>query len=331
VNLSVVIPVHNGGENLRLCLEALAQSSRPPDELIVLDDASTDGSGEVAQKFGARVLRLPGPPRGAAVPRNRGAAVASGDLLVFLDADVAVHTDVLEKMDQTMTEHEDIAALFGSYDSSPRAQSLVSRYKNLLHHYVHQHGEREASTFWTGCGAIRRQVFESIGGFDESLRAIEDIELGTRVRQAGYRIWLLPDAQVTHLKRWTLRSLMRSDIFDRAIPWSRLVLQSTHLPAVLNLAVRSRWSALAAWAAVLLAALAWWWPWASLGTVLGLALVGALNADLYRFFWRQGGVLFGIAATALHVFYLLYSSLVFLLVAGQTVLSRLLGRARKRG
>jgi len=329
VNLSVVIPVHNGGENLRLCLEALAQSTRPPDELIVLDDASTDGSGEVAQTFGARVLRLPGPPQGAAVPRNRGSAVASGDLLVFLDSDVAVHTDVLEKMDQTMTKHEDIAALFGSYDSSPHAQSLVSRYKNLLHHYVHQHGEREASTFWTGCGAIRRQVFESVGGFDESFRAIEDIELGTRVRQAGYRIWLLPDAQVTHLKRWTLRSLIRSDIFDRAIPWSRLVLQSTHLPAVLNLAVRSRWSALAAWAAVLLAALAWWWPWASLGTVLGLALVGALNADLYRFFWRQGGVLFGIAATALHIFYLLYSSLVFLLVAGQTILSRLLVGGRK--
>jgi len=324
VNVSVVIPVHNGGENLRLCLEALAQSTRPPDELIVLDDASTDGSGELAQTFGARVLRLPGPPRGAAVPRNRGAAVASGDLLVFLDADVAVHTDALEKMDRTMTEHADIAALFGSYDTSPRAESLVSRYKNLLHHYVHQHGRGEASTFWTGCGAIRREVFESVGGFDESFRAIEDIELGARVRRAGYRVWLCPDVQVTHLKRWTLRSLLRSDIFDRAIPWSRLVLRSAHLPAVLNLDLRSRWSALAVWAAVLLAVLAWRWPWAGVGTVLGLALVGALNADLYRFFWRQGGLLFGVVAVGLHVFYLLYSSLVFLLVAGQTTVSRLL-------
>lgn len=327
VNLSVVIPVHNGGENLRLCLEALAQSTRRPDEVIVLDDASTDGSGEVAQQFGARVLRLPGPPRGAAVPRNRGAAVASGDLLVFLDADVAVHTDVLEKMDRAMTEHGDIAALFGSYDTCPRAQSLVSRYKNLLHHYVHQQGRGEASTFWTGCGAIRREVFESVGGFDESFRAIEDIELGTRVRQAGYRIWLCPDVQVTHLKRWKLRSLLRSDIFDRAIPWSRLVLQSAQLPAVLNLAVRSRWSALAAWAALLLGALVWWWPWAGVATLLCLALVGALNADLYRFFWRQGGLLFGVVATGLHILYLLYSSLVFLLVAGQTMLGRFLVRA----
>lgn len=142
--------------------------------------------------------------------------------------------------------------------------------------------------------------------------------------RAGYRIWLCPDAQVTHLKRWTLGSLLRSDIFERAIPWSRLVLQNAHLPAVLNLDFRSRWSALAVWAALLLVALAWWWPWAGAGTLLSLVVVGSLNADLYRFFWRQGGALFGIAAAGLHVFYLLYSSLVFLLVAAQTTLSRLL-------
>ncbi|HEM61257.1 MAG TPA: glycosyltransferase family 2 protein, partial [Chloroflexi bacterium] len=172
VKLSAVIPVHNGGENLRLCLEALTRSTRRPDEIIVVDDASTDGSGDLAQKFGARVLRLPGPPRGAALPRNRGAAIASGDLLVFVDADVAVSPQALALMERVMSEHQEIAALFGSYDTSPRASGLVSRYKNLLHHYVHQHGEREASTFWTGCGAIRRQVFHKLGGFDPSYRVI---------------------------------------------------------------------------------------------------------------------------------------------------------------
>ncbi|MGB9300635.1 MAG: glycosyltransferase [Anaerolineae bacterium] len=324
MNLSVVIPVHNGGENLRLCLEALAHSTRLADEVIVVDDASTDGSSELAQKFGAHVLRLPGPPRGAALPRNRGAAIASGDLLVFLDADVAVHPDALERAERTMSEHEGIAALFGSYDAHPRAPGMVSRYKNLLHHYVHHHGQREASTFWTGFGAIRPSAFHSLGGFNESYTHLEDIELGTRLRRAGYRIWLCPDVQVTHLKRWTLGSLLRSDIFDRAIPWSRLVLQSAHLPAVLNLDFRSRWSALAVWVAVVFLLVAWWWPWAGAGALLCLVVVGALNADLYRFFWRQGGVLFGVAAAGLHAFYLLYSSLVFVLVAGQTILSRLL-------
>ena len=330
MNLSVIIPVHDGGDNLRLCLEALADSTRPPDEVIVVDDASTDGSGDLAQKHGARVLRLPGPPRGAALPRNRGATIASESVLVFVDADVAVRPEALALAEQTLSLHDDVAALFGSYDASPRAQGLVSRYKNLLHHYVHQHGRREASTFWTGCGAMRREVFDAVGGFDEGFRVLEDIELGTRLRRAGYRIWLCPEVQVTHLKRWTLASMLRSDIFDRAIPWSRLVLQNPQLPAELNLDFRSRWSALAMWAAVAFLPLAWW-PWACVGTLLSLAVVGVLNVDLYRFFWRQGGGLFAAGAAGLHALYLLYSSLVFVLVAGPTILSRLLVRGIKSG
>jgi GT2 family glycosyltransferase len=324
VRLSVVTPVHNGGENLRLCLEALNNSLRVPDEIIVVDDASTDGSGDLAQELGAHVLRLPGPPRGAALPRNRGAAIAAGDLLVFVDADVGVHPQTLALMEHIMIEHQEIVAMFGSYDDSPRDPGLVSRYKNLLHHYVHQHGQREASTFWTGCGAIRRGVFKTAGGFDPSYRAIEDIELGTRLRRAGYRIWLCPEVQATHLKRWTFRGLLRTDIFDRAIPWSRLLLKSAHVPPVLNLDLRSRGSALGAWAAILFLLVTWWWPWASLGTLLCLAAVAALNADLYRFFWEHGGTRFAVVSVGLHVLYLLYSSFVFVLVAVQTSTSSLL-------
>jgi hypothetical protein len=244
-------------------------------------------------------------------------------LLVFLDADVAVYPDALERVERTMSEHEEIAALFGSYDANPRAPGLVSRYKNLLHHYVHQHAQREASTFWTGCGAIRHEVFDAIGGFDESYRVIEDIVLGTRLRRAGHRIWVCPDIQVTHLKPWTFGSLLRSDIFDRAIPWSQLVVKSAHLPAELNLDFRSRWSAVSVWLAVVFLLVAWGWPWAGVGSLLCLAVVGLLNADLYRFFARQGGAAFGMAAAGLHAFYLLYSSLVFALVAAQAALSRL--------
>jgi glycosyltransferase involved in cell wall biosynthesis len=89
--LSLIIPVHNGGGNLQLCLDALAASSRQPDELIMVDDASTDGSGDLARKFGARVIRLEGLPRGPGFARNRGAEVAEGELLAFVDGDVAVH------------------------------------------------------------------------------------------------------------------------------------------------------------------------------------------------------------------------------------------------
>ncbi len=99
-------------------------------------------------------------------------------------------------------------------------------------------------------------------------------------------------------------------------------MQSAHLPAELNLDLRSRWSAVAVWLAFVFLLAVWWSPWAGLGTALSLTVMGLLNADLYRFFWKQGGVFFGMAAAGLHTLYLLYSSLVFALVAGLTTLSR---------
>ena len=323
VKLSVIIPVHNGEEHLRIGMDALAAASRPPDEVIIVDDASTDRSPEIAQASGASVIRLTGKPRGPAFARNRGAEIAQGDILVFLDSDVAIHSDALARIERLLTEHTDLAALFGSYDAEPRARGLASRYKNLLHHYIHQHSRREASTFWTGCGAIRANVFATLGGFDESYRMIEDIELGTRLRRAGYRVWLCPDVQVEHLKRWTLIGLLRSDIFDRAVPWTRLILSKSYLPAELNVDVRSRLSAVLMWAALTLLVVGFWWRWAWMGMLLCLAAVGIANADLYRFFARHGGIPFAVGASGLHALYLLYSSLVFALVAGQTYLAQL--------
>ncbi len=317
MKLSVIVPVHNGGEGLRCCLEAVARSSRPPDEVIVVDDASTDASAALATSLGARVLPLPGPPLGPARARNRGAAAARGDILVFLDADVVVHGGTLERMEKCFSEHPEIDALFGSYDANPPAPGLVSRYKNLMHHYVHQHGREEASTFWAGCGAIQRHIFTAMGGFDESYArpSIEDIELGCRLRQAGHRIRLCPEVQATHLKKWSFVSLLSTDIFNRAVPWTHLILRHRSLPADLNLDPRGRQSALSAWAAVLFVALVFWSSHAWLGLLVAVAVLGILNFDLYRFFARHGGVGFTLGAVGLHILYLIYSSLTFVLVA----------------
>ena len=113
----------------------------------------------------------------------------------------------------------------------------MSRFKNLLHHFTHQHSQGEASTFWVGCGAIRREVFGALGGFygGYGRPAVADIELGMRLKEAGQRILLDPAIQVTHLKYWTLASLFKSDIFDRAVPWSRLILRQGRLPVTLNI------------------------------------------------------------------------------------------------
>ena len=337
MKLSAIVPVLNGGDGLRRCLEALRAGTRVPDELIVVDDASTDGSGETARGLGAAVIRLDDGPKGPAAARNRGAAAATGDVLLFFDADVVVHPDTVVRIERYLTDEPTVDALFGSYDDDPPAAGMVARYKNLEHHYVHQHGRLEAGTFWAGCGAIRREAFSAVGGFDERYArpSIEDIELGIRLRRAGYRIRLRPDVQAAHLKPWTLAGLLRSDIRDRAIPWSRLIAgQARGLPDDLNLGWRSRASALAAWLPVLAWSLAGIarllgvssvlgfgiWQWAALGTALGLLGLVWLNWDLYRFFAQRGGPAFTAGAVALHWLYFIYSSAVLAAVLGLSLL-----------
>jgi glycosyltransferase involved in cell wall biosynthesis len=325
MKLSIIIPVHNGEKVLGQCLQAINASTLKPDEVIVVDDASTDSSGQIARTLGAQVLKLLGAPHGPAFARNRGVEIATGDVLIFIDADVAVHRDTLSVMEKYMSEHDEIAALFGSYDDHPPERGLVTLYKNLQHHYVHQHSQREASTFWAGGGAIRREVFVQLGGFDSHGYAhpsIEDIELGVRLKRAGYRIWLCADVQVTHLKRWTLASLLRADIRDRAIPWTRLILSSKQMPSDLNLDAKSRFSAVAAWGILGFLALGFWIPSLWLGSIVCAIVVVALNIDLYRFFAQQGGIAFAIGAFGLHTLYYLYSSLVFGLMLGAHLLRK---------
>jgi len=338
LRLSVIVPVHNGGEDLGRCLQGLAQSSRPADEIIVVDDGSTDGSAALAAAAGARVIALGAGPRGPAFARNRGVEAASGDLLIFIDADVVVHTDTLARMQKVFEESVDVAALFGSYDDHPPVRTATSLYKNLLHHYVHQHSGPEAGSFWAGCGAIRRSVFQAVGGFDERYRrpSIEDIDLGVRLRRGGLRILLCADIQATHLKHWTLGSLLRADIFARAVPWTRLILREGKLPADMNLTWRSRFSALLAWgffwgvlAALMLMLLAPGWA-STLALAGGLAeaLLVGLNVDLLAFFYRRGGAVFALQAAGLHTLYLLYSSLVFAMLWAQNKFLMKRGRAR---
>ena len=331
IRLSVIVPVHNGGTALGDCLAALTTAPPPAVEFIVVDDASTDDSAAVAARRGVRVVGLTANV-GPAGARNRGAREASGDILLFVDADVVVARGALERVMAVLGARPDVAALFGSYDANPAAPGVVSRYKNLLHHFVHQHGAQDASTFWAGCGAIRRAVFEDVGGFDEErFRApsIEDIELGYRLRRRGHLILLDRELQGTHLKRWTLRSLVWTDVRSRAAPWARLLLEHRDRPHDLNVKRDQKVSAALVGLAVPCLVLAPAHP--QLAAVATAALLGVVgfNWRLYRFFARQGGLLFATAGVLLHWLYYLYSGATFLVTWG-CVRLRVLSRASPR-
>lgn len=327
--LSVIVPAYNAAHSLGLCLEAILASDYPDFECIVVDDSSTDTTADCARRYPMRLLSLADGPRGPAYARNRAAEVADGDILVFIDADVVVHPDTLSELVAGFGRAPQVGAVFGSYDASPAARNFVSQYRNLFHHFVHQQGRESASTFWAGCGAVRRDAFLQVGGFDSHRYphpSIEDIELGYRLRNAGYTIILNKAAQAQHLKAWTVRGMIKTDVFARAIPWTRLNLEARAMPDDLNLRLSQRVSALLpCLALVYLAALPFTrppWQWLLLPLLLGLAAVIALNLPFYRFFARQRGLLFAAEVIPFHLLYYVYSTVAFAAGAGLHLMAR---------
>lgn len=321
LTISVIVPERNGGAKLRMSLSALTKATPPPTELIVVADGDTDESWRIAEEFGARVLRIP-KAQGPARARNLGAREAQGDILFFVDADVVITPDSIHQVEVAFSHDPQLAALFGSYDDEPGEGNFLSQYKNLLHHYVHQISREEASTFWAGCGAIRRQIFMEFGGFDESYEkpCIEDIELGYRLKRSGHRIRLSKNLQVKHLKRWGIISLTKSDFFDRALPWTELILRDKQFVNDLNLRFSSRLSVVLTYGLLLALIGGFWWP--GLFAVACLLIISLLifNAPVYRFFLQKRGFWFMIRTLPWHWFYYFYSGLAFAIGLSRSLL-----------
>ncbi len=323
--VSVVIPVYNGGSNFRKCLESIMDTSPSPLETIVVADGDTDGSGDLAESFVDKVVRTHA-PGGPARARNLGAHEARGEILFFVDADVTISRDAIGQVQSAFKKDLDLAAVFGSYDDEPFEKNFLSQYKNLLHHYVHQAGREEASTFWGACGAVRQEVFLELGGFDETYDrpSIEDIDLGYRLKKAGHRIRLVKGLQVKHLKRWSVFSLLTADVFYRAIPWTLLILDEGEFVDDLNLKLSSRISVISVYMLLLSMLFAGYAPWL-LGLAAFFALVLlALNRDLYCFFWRKRGLPFALKTIPWHWLYFFYSGIAFTIGLAKFKIKRLL-------
>jgi glycosyltransferase involved in cell wall biosynthesis len=310
-SVSAIVPVHFGGNRFHRCLESL-RACRPGFlEIIVVADGETDRCWQGVEGWGVSVILTS--PGGPARARNIGARQARGDILFFVDADVTVPESTVAQIKEAFGRGREFAALIGSYDDEPGEAGFLSQYRNLLHHYVHQTSNSEASTFWGACGAIRRQVFLSLGGFDERYRvpSIEDIELGHRLKKAGHRIRLEKQMQVKHLKRWSAVSLVKTDFFRRAIPWCRLILSAGRIPNDLNLKTRDRLSGTLAGLMVPAVLASIWLPFLLWLFVPLAAALLALNFHVYRFFAAKRGWLFAMGVVPWHWFYFLYGGFAF--------------------
>ncbi|HEX5376493.1 MAG TPA: glycosyltransferase family A protein [Solirubrobacterales bacterium] len=277
-SIAVVIPAGDAPATLDRCLAALAAGERQPDETVVQSEPAGAGPAQA---------------------RNAGAARSGAELLVFVDSDVEVHPDALARIERHFAADPALAAVFGAYDQEPAAPGLTSRFRNLLHHHVHASSAGEAETFWAGLGAIRRDSFEAVEGFDEARfpgASVEDIDLGMRLRGSGHRILLDPAISGCHLKAWTPLSMVRTDFSRRGVPWVRLVLRERRGAMALNLGWRHRFGALAS--ALLVGAILIRRPRAALAALLALV---ALNRRLYALLARRGGPSLLLAGIGLHV------------------------------
>ena len=317
LSFSIVIPVYNGGKVFERCLKSVAAAVRSGDEIIVVADGESDGSYRIAPQFGARFILLEtngGPARA----RNIGAKSATGDIIFFVDADCTVRPDALSVIESVFTQEPDVSAMIGSYDDTPYHTTFVSQYKNLLHHYVHQKGSTEASTFWGACGAIKREVFTAVGGFTETYKraSIEDIELGYRLTSANYRIRLVKELQIMHMKRWEAIGLIKTEVMLRGEPWTKLLWkQMWHrgkVAADLNLDAKHRYSLINSAALVGVTIAGFWLPWLWLATLPLIGIYFTLNSAVLRFFHQKRGLRFMLGAALWRYIYDLYCWVGFL-------------------
>jgi Glycosyl transferase family 2 len=277
-DLTVVIPATNTPETLSRCLAAIHAADEPPEEVIVVQEPPNAGPGRA---------------------RNAGARTATHDVVVFVDADIEIAPDAFRRIRRAFDTDRELVALFGSYDDDPERHGVVSDFRNLLHHHVHTTSAGPASTFWAGLGAVRRDAFIAIGGFDEERfprPSVEDIELGMRLRRDGGRIRLDPTIRGKHLKQWTLWSMVATDLCRRGIPWVRLLLSDDPRSTALNLGWRHRAGAVASAGVAL--ALATRRP--RIATVLAVGVV-LINGDFYAVLLRQRGWRQAAAGVPLHM------------------------------
>lgn len=312
-SLSIVIAVCNGADFLKKCLPAIVAACDAETEIILVDDGSTDDSAEIGKRFGAKILTL-NARTGAASARNVGAESALGEIILFIDADVVIKPDTIRDLRRIFARNPEFSAVFGSYDDAPGEPDFFSQYRNLMHHFFHQTGSREAETFWSGFGAIKRQIFLEVGGFDAEkfeIPSVEDIELGYRLREKGYRILLAPELQAKHLKKWTFRSILRTDFRQRAVPWAEIMLLNPQVKHDLNAKTSQKFSALLAAIFLVSLAASFWKSWFLIAAVLSLFALIFINKDFYIFFLRRKGFLFTLRVFPMHLLYFFYSSAAF--------------------
>jgi len=228
----VVIPVRNGGSELRRCLEGVASQRLDEEvEVVVIDSSSTDGSADLARSFGARVLEIAAPDFTHGGSRNLGAREARGDLLVFTSQDAyAEDATWLATLRRAFSGEEPVAGVYGRQlahrgSSPPEEYFLEFLYgaDGRDQRLVDDEAPSMRTTLFSNVNsAIPRSVWEQYP-FVEDIIMSEDQEWSLRILRAGRTIRYVPEAAVRHSHQYTVASAMRR-FFDSGVSAERTYL-----------------------------------------------------------------------------------------------------------
>ena len=191
MTVTVIVCAFNEARLLPACLFSLLSQTRPPDEIIVIDNASTDGTGAIARRVpGVRVVDEPA--KGLVVARETGRRVAQGDILAYVDADCRAPLPWLERIERRFGARPGLVGVTGPYrfyDWDLAGRALIRAYDVLLapatHLLVH-HALGIGAVLYGGNFAVRREPLAHIGGFDRTIEFHgEDTNLGRRLTPCG--------------------------------------------------------------------------------------------------------------------------------------------------
>ena len=206
LKISVIVCAHNEARYLSTCLHSVLAQSRVPDELLVIDNASTDETPVVASQIPS-VRVVDEPRKGLVVARETGRRYASGDLLIYLDADCRAPLTWIERIERRFARDPDLVALSGPYryyDWDWSGRALIRAYDFTLAPVTQllvKHLLRLGTIFYGGNFAVRRAALDRIGGFDTSIEFHgEDTNLGRRLFAVGpvglfHDCWLYTSAR----------------------------------------------------------------------------------------------------------------------------------------
>jgi len=315
--ISVVIPNYNSGNTIGKCLEAVLSSKYDHYEVIVVDDASTDNSVDIINRFPCRLIRFE-KHAGAAKARNAGAGESVGEVIFFIDADCIVSENTLSLVHKAITGKKD-TVIGGSYTPLPYDSDFFSIFQSIFINYSELR-RREPDYIATHSMAIEKRVFEKSGGFPETfLPIIEDVEFSHRLRKSGYRLLMDPDILVRHIFNFTFRKSIRN-AFRKSHYWIMYSLGNRYLFTDSGTASRELKVNVLSNFLILLFLLLSVFAADSIFLALPLMLLGTnlyINRNLLRAFYRTNGRRYAVLAS-------LYYTLIYPLAVGAGSLTGML-------